>query len=156
GCRSPPTLRSSAACSARDPRSRWAPSDPVAASAGTTDVTIELGAGATLHGVVLDADTGAPLEYARVVREGAGGGASAQPANARAGRRTDGTFALPGIPPGPSTISIVAGGYHPRLEGGLVATEGGTLGPIRLTLRKLAEGETPKLELVGIGVQLAV
>jgi carboxyl-terminal processing protease len=29
------------------------------------------------------------------------------------------------------------------------------LGPIKLTLKKLAEGEAPKLDLVGIGVQLA-
>ncbi len=133
----------------------WAPSDPVAASAGTTDVKIALGAGATLQGVVVDVDTGAPLGYARVRREGVVAGASAQPTNAGTVTRTDGTFELTGIPAGPFTISVGAGEYNPRLEGGLVATEGGTLGPIKLTLKKLAEGEAPRLELVGIGVQLA-
>jgi hypothetical protein len=133
----------------------WASSDPVAASAGTTDVRIKLGAGATLQGRVADAATGAPLAYARVMREGTSGGASAQPANAGTVTRTDGTFELTGIPPGPFTISIGAGEYHPRLEGGLVATEGGALGPIQIGLQKLREGEEPKLELVGIGVKLS-
>jgi RNA polymerase sigma factor (sigma-70 family) len=133
----------------------WAPSDPVAASAGTTDVRIKLGAGATLRGLVVDVDTGAPLTYARVAREGTGGGASAQPANAGTVTRMDGTFELAGIPPGPFTISIGAGAYHPRLEGGLVATEGGVLGPIKIALKKLREGEEPKVELVGIGVALS-
>ncbi|HEY5921624.1 MAG TPA: sigma-70 family RNA polymerase sigma factor [Kofleriaceae bacterium] len=133
----------------------WAPSKPVAASAGTTDAKITLGAGATLAGIVVDAETGEPLKWARVMREGAGGGASAVPANAGTVTRSDGTFELTGIPPGPFTFSIGAGNYHPKLEGGLVATEGGTLGPMRIGLRKLAEGEQPKIELVGIGVQLA-
>jgi hypothetical protein len=133
----------------------WAPSDPVAMSAGTTDAKIELGAGATLHGLVVDADSGAPLSYARIGLEGIAGGASASPANAGTVTRTDGTFELAGIPPGPFTISIVAGDHHPRLEAGLTATEGGQLGPIKVALKKLAEGEVPKIELVGIGIQLA-
>jgi RNA polymerase sigma factor (sigma-70 family) len=133
----------------------WAPSAPYAVKAGTTDVHIDLNGGATLQGSVVDGETGAPLAYARVQREGAGGGASAQPANAGTVTRSDGTFELTGIPVGPFTISIGAGNYNPRLEGGLVATEGGVIGPIRVPLKKLADGETPKLELVGIGVQLS-
>jgi RNA polymerase sigma factor (sigma-70 family) len=133
----------------------WASSDPVAASAGDTDVRIEVSNGATLEGLVIDADTGVPLSYARVMREGTGGGASAQPANAGTVTRIDGTFELTGIPPGPFTVSIVAGEHHPRLEGGLVATDGGVLGPIKVALKKLREGEEPKMELVGIGVKLA-
>jgi C-terminal processing protease CtpA/Prc len=45
--------------------------------------------------------------------------------------------------------------HNPRLEGGLVATDDAVLGPITISLKKLAEGDTPKVELVGIGVQLA-
>ena len=133
----------------------WAPSAPLPVSAGTTDAKIQLSAGATLHGVVVGADKGEPISYARVMREGAGGGASAQPANAGTVTRSDGTFELSGIPAGPFTISVVAGNHHPRLEGGLVATDGGILGPLKIALRPLAEGEEPKIELVGIGVKLA-
>ena len=133
----------------------WAASAPVAVAAGKTDTKIVLGAGGTVQGTVVDADSGTPLEYARVMREGAGGGASAQPVNAGTVTRADGTFELTGIPVGPFTISIVAGQHHPRLEGGLVAVEGGTLGPLRVALEKLADGETPKLALVGIGVKLS-
>jgi predicted metalloprotease with PDZ domain len=69
--------------------------------------------------------------------------------------RENGTFELTGIPAGPFTISIGAGDYNPRLEGGLVAADGGTLGPVKIALQKLAEGETPKVDLVGIGVKLS-
>lgn len=132
-----------------------APSAPVAVSAGTTDARISLAAGATLIGAVVDADSGAPVAYARIMREGAGGGASAQPANAGTVTRVDGTFELTGIPAGPFTISIGAHAYHPRLEGGLVAADGRVVGPIQLAVKKLREGEQPKTELVGIGVVLA-
>jgi RNA polymerase sigma factor (sigma-70 family) len=133
----------------------WAPSKPIPASAGSTDTKVQLSRGATLAGVVLDAGTNQPLSYARVQREGGGGGASALPANAGTVTRADGTFELTGIPVGPFTLSIAAGNHHPRLESGLVATEGGTLGPLKVALVELKDGETPKIELVGIGVKLA-
>lgn len=134
--------------------SGWAPSAPVAVSAGTTDAKVKLASGATLVGSVVDADTGTPLPYARITREGAGGGASAQPANAGVVTRADGTFELTGIPAGPFAITIGAGEYNPRIEGGLTATDGGVVGPLKIGLRKLAEGEQPKISLVGIGVKL--
>lgn len=134
--------------------SGWAPSAPASVSAGTTDTKIKLASGATLVGSVVDVDTGTPLPYARIVREGAGGGASAQPANAGTVTRADGTFELTGIPAGPFAITIGAGEYNPRIEGGLTATDGGVVGPLKITLKKLAEGEKPKIELVGIGVKL--
>jgi membrane-associated protease RseP (regulator of RpoE activity) len=133
----------------------WAPSPPVSVDAGTTDTKIKLTAGGTLVGVVVDNVSGAPLPYARVQREGASGGATAMMANAGVVTRTDGTFELTGIPPGPFTISIGAGMYNPRLEGGLVAQDGATLGPLRVELQKLKEGEEPKIQLVGIGVKLS-
>jgi RNA polymerase sigma factor (sigma-70 family) len=133
----------------------WAPSKPTPASGGAKDVKIVVATGATLRGKVVDAETGQPLEYARVAREGASGGASAQPANAGTVTRADGTFELTGIPAGPLSFSIGAGEYHPRLEGGHVAVDGGVIGPIQIALKKLAPGETPKIDLVGIGVKLA-
>ncbi|HUS32187.1 MAG TPA: sigma-70 family RNA polymerase sigma factor [Kofleriaceae bacterium] len=133
----------------------WATSTPLAVAAGTTDATLKLSAGATLVGVVVDGATGKPLEYARVWREGATGGATASPANAGVVTRADGTFELAGIPPGPFTISVGAGNYNPKLESGLVARDGATVGPLRVELRKLNPGEEPKMELVGIGVKLS-
>jgi RNA polymerase sigma factor (sigma-70 family) len=135
--------------------SGWAPSAPVSVRAGTTDARIKLASGGTLVGSVVDGETGKPLPYARIVREGDGGGASAQPANAGVVTRADGTFELTGIPAGPFAITIGAGEYNPRIEGGLVATDGGVVGPLKIGLKKLAEGEKPKVELVGIGVKLA-
>jgi len=135
--------------------SGWAPSEPVQVSAGATDAKVVVTAGATLRGVVVDKASGKPLPYARVMREGPGGGASATPANAGTVTRDDGTFELTGLRPGPVSISVGAGDYHPRVEAGLVAVEGGTLGPLTIALAKLAPGEQPSLELVGIGVKLA-
>lgn len=131
-----------------------APSAPVTATAPKDDLALMVTEGGTLRGMVVDAATGAPLQYARVMREAVGGGASAQPANAGTVTRDDGTFELTGIPPGSFAITIGAGGYHPKIEAGLTATDGQVTGPVKIALTVLAEGETPKLELVGIGVQL--
>lgn len=131
-----------------------APSAPTVVGAGDKDAKIVVSEGATLTGKVIDAVSGAPLAYARIMREAAGGGASAQPANAGTVTREDGTFELTGIPPGPLSISIGAGDYHPKIEAGMTAIDGATLGPLIIPLTMLAAGEKPTLELVGIGVKL--
>jgi RNA polymerase sigma factor (sigma-70 family) len=133
----------------------WAPSASTHASAGATGVTLALSAGAILRGVVVASEDGKPLGYARIMREAKGGGASAQPANAGTVTRSDGTFELTGIPPGPLSISIGAGGYHPRIEAAMTAADGQTLGPITIALTRLGDGEQPTLELVGIGTALS-
>ena len=130
-----------------------APSAPTAARAGET-ITLKLSAGAIVHGTVVDRDSKAPLGYARVTREARGGGASAQPANAGTVTRADGSFELRGVPPGPLALFVAAGGHHPRLEAGLTAVEGGSVGPLAIALSALRPGEEPKLELVGIGVKV--
>lgn len=135
--------------------SGWAPSAPTPATAGDTDTRLALSAGATLRGTVVASDTQAPIGYARIMREGRSGGASAQPSNSGTVSRSDGTFELTGIPPGPLSISIAAGGYNPKIEAGMTATDGATLGPFTITLAKLAEGEQPRTELVGIGIQFS-
>ena len=131
-----------------------APSTPTPVASGVKDARIVLAAGATLSGKVIDGASGAALAYARVMREATGGGASAQPANAGTVTREDGTFELTGIPAGPVSITIAAGEYHPKIEAGMTAVEGGRLGPLVIALTKLAAGEQPTLELVGIGVKL--
>ena len=132
----------------------WAPSAPTRASTGD-EVTLQVSTGATLRGKVVRAGDGAPVAYARIMREAPGGGASAQPANAGRVSRVDGTFELTGVPPGPVSITVGAGDFHPRIEAGLVATDGAVLGPLVIELRPIAPGEQPSLELVGIGIQLA-
>jgi RNA polymerase sigma factor (sigma-70 family) len=134
--------------------SGWAPSEPTIAGAGEKDAKIVVREGATLSGRVVDAQTGKPVSYARIMREAAAGGASAQPANAGTVTREDGTFELTGIPAGPVSISIGGGGYHPKIEAGITAVDGATIGPLVIALTALAEGEKPTLELVGIGVKL--
>jgi hypothetical protein len=131
----------------------WAPSAPTRAAAGATDVTLTLSAGATLRGTVVDAGQH-PIGYARIAREANSGGASVQPANAGTLTRPDGTFELTGIPPGPLSITVTAAGYHPRIESGMTASDGATLGPLTIALTRLAEGEQPSTELVGIGIVL--
>ncbi len=134
--------------------SGWAPSGLTVVTAGTRDAKLVVTQGAVLRGTVADAQSGAPLAYARIMREAHGGGASAQPANAGTVTREDGTFELTGIPPGPVSITVGAGGYHPRIESGMTAVDGGQLGPLAIGMTKLKDGETPTLELVGIGIKL--
>ncbi len=136
--------------------SGWAPSAPTTAAAGATGVTLVVSAGAILRGVVTSA-AGGPVRYARVQREWRGddGDNSAQPANAGTVTRLDGSFELTGIPPGPLSITIGADSFHPRIEGGMTARDGEELPPLAVALTPLAPGETPSLELVGIGVSLA-
>jgi membrane-associated protease RseP (regulator of RpoE activity) len=131
-----------------------APSAPVTATAPKLDLELVATVGGTLRGTVVSAVDGSPVPYARVMREGQDGGASAQPANAGTVTRGDGAFELAGIPPGSFSITIGADGFNPRIEAGLAATDGGTTGPLQIALAVLAAGEAPKLELVGIGVML--
>jgi RNA polymerase sigma factor (sigma-70 family) len=137
--------------------SGWAPSEPTSATAGgaPSKIALIVTAGATLRGTVVSRSDGHGLPYARVMREARGGGASAQPANAGTVTRDDGSFELTGIPPGPLSITIGADAFHPRIEAGMTATDGASIGPVTIALTPLGPGEQPTLELVGIGVQLA-
>jgi hypothetical protein len=132
-----------------------APTEAVAVETGARDVVLTMRAGAVLRGVVVDRKTGDKLAYARVMREARNGGATAQPANAGTVTDRNGAFELTGIPAGPLAVTVVAGGYHPKIEAGMTAFDGARLGPITVDLAALAAGEQPTLELVGIGAQLS-
>jgi hypothetical protein len=134
--------------------SGWAPSPRTSAAAGQHDVRLVVAPGAVVRGVVRSLADHSPIGYARVMREAVSGGASAQPADAGTVTRTDGSFELAGVPAGPVSLTVGAGGFHERIVAGLTAKDGDELGPIELELRPLASGEEPKIELVGIGVQL--
>jgi RNA polymerase sigma factor (sigma-70 family) len=133
--------------------SGWAPAEATA-TAPAKGLALELTPGATLTGTVVSAADHSALPYARIMREARGGGASAQPANAGTVTREDGTFELRGIPAGPLAITVGAGNFHQRIVAGMTAVDGTTLGPLTLELTPIAPGESPKIELVGIGVSL--
>lgn len=134
-----------------------APSKPTSVTVETTsvkDVKLTVSIGGVLKGVVQGLD-GKPISRARVTREARGGGASAQPANAGTVTRADGTFELTGIPPGQFSVDLGAGGYNPKIEGGLSVEDGQSIGPFTYVLTPIVEGEQAQVELVGIGVALA-
>ncbi len=132
----------------------WAPSESTTASAPSEGVALKVSPGATVVGKVTSATTGAPISYARVMREAGGGGASAQPANAGTVTSADGSFELTGVPPGRLAITIGADSFDQKIEAGMTATDGATIGPLSIALDPIAPGAEPKVELVGIGVKL--
>jgi hypothetical protein len=135
-----------------------APSDPVDVEIPPPDaeaaVDLVLRAGGRLHGIVTDEATGAPLAGARVGVEGSpDGAASAFPVLADATTGPDGRFELGGLP-GRVSLFVAAPGHHARVLGA-DAPSGARSGPVRIALRPLGEGETPRVDLAGIGAVLA-
>jgi hypothetical protein len=105
--------------------------------------------------VVVDEATRRPLPGARLSVEGAlSQAASTFPVLAQAESGEDGAFTLTGLPARYS-VYVAAAGHHARIVGGLTSGPGQVAGPIEVALRAVAEGEEPRVELAGIGVQLA-
>ena len=138
----------------------YAPSRPVAAEAveppaRPSAASIQLPAGGTLTGTVRS-KTGEALENARVTVEGGvGEGATPVPFSASAVTDAQGQFALRGLAPGRRSVFVGAYGHHATVLGGLEVTDGAQLGPIDVSLTPLKEGETPRVELAGIGTALS-
>jgi hypothetical protein len=138
----------------------FAPSPPVPAHAAVNReeqvaVEIRLGRGGTLTGTVVDAQTHAPLEYARVsVEIVEGNGSSALPMGESTITDAQGAFQLTGLAPGRRSITTGAYGHDMAVTAGLNVVEGGVLGPMSIALEPTKPGESPKLELAGIGVQI--
>jgi hypothetical protein len=135
-----------------------APSEPVdvevPADGGEGVVDLVLRAGGRVHGVVTDEATGAPIAGARVGVEGSPeGAASAFPVLADATTGGDGRFELGGLP-GRVSLLVAAPGHHARVLGA-DAPPGVRSGPVEIALRPLGEGETPRVDLTGIGAVLA-
>jgi hypothetical protein len=130
----------------------------VVIGAGETSADFELSRGATLSGVVRDADTRAPLERAKVALEGrARPGASEHALAPAAVAVTDarGEFSLGGLPIGEHSLLVAASGHHGKIVGPIVVRGPEPLGPIEVLLAPTAEGEEPQIELHGIGAVLA-
>ncbi len=117
-------------------------------------VDFTLSRGGKLVGFVRSRKTNAPLERARVSLEdryGSNGAAASISSVATTDR--DGRFELTGIASGTRSVLAAAEGHHGRVIGGLAFGE--SVGPIEIALSPVAEGEEPRIELVGIGAILA-
>ena len=136
----------------------FAPSAPTAATAEDEpdEVTVAVRTGATLIGTMVDGDSRAPLENGKVTVEGTlGEGSTAVPLVTTAITRADGSFELAGIAPGRRSATAGAYGHHMMIVGPFDVADGARLGPITIELTPTAPGETPRLELAGIGAALA-
>ena len=136
----------------------FAPSDaiPARAERSPTRLEIPLSRGARITGRVISAGDGRALEGARVTLEGGpGSGSSAVPLESSALTGADGRFELTGVPAGVGSLVVWAGEHHGRVRSGLAIERGGRLDVGTLDLTPLGEGETPQIELAGIGAVLS-
>jgi hypothetical protein len=126
----------------------------VRAAAGTTDVRIVIGSGATLRGTVISSDDRAPIAEAFVAPETMDSGPKTRPALPVTSTRSDGTFELTGIAAGPLGIQVHARGYDTKVEELEAASHGAVLGPITIELSRSSPAERRGTDLIGIGVRL--
>lgn len=132
----------------------FAPSDPLElrlddAKATTADFTLR--EGGTVEGRVVDRKTKAPLARAVISLEGQGDSALLAPTSARTDDQ--GRFVLPGLKPGKRSLFVAAAGHHARIKQ-VEARADETVGPLEIELTEVQPGDTPRVELVGIGAVL--
>jgi RNA polymerase sigma factor (sigma-70 family) len=136
-----------------------APSPQVSASVtagAVADVKLQVPAGGIVHGTVVSRVSGKPLQYARVTVEmTTAQAASIAPSAASVVTDAQGRFELDGLAPGLRSIVVGAYAHGGRIVSALKVVEGGSVGPVRVELDPLVGDEPPKLEIVGIGVQVA-
>jgi protocatechuate 3,4-dioxygenase beta subunit len=114
-----------------------------------------LGRGGTIHGQVTDGDSKAPIEGARITLEGSyGADAGAAPLLTTTRSDAEGRFELLGIGSGKHSILAAAADHHGRILSGLAVAEGAVL-EVAIPLTATKEGETPRIELAGIGAVLS-
>ncbi len=131
-----------------------APSAALDAEAPADGLELRLGKAGTVVGVVTDA-AGKPLEHAKVQLEGdLSSGSIVIPLLPAAITDEEGRFELAGVPPGRRSVVVGAFDHHARIVPMLDVTAGGTVGPITVKLTKVAAGEQPGIDLVGIGAKL--
>jgi RNA polymerase sigma factor (sigma-70 family) len=137
----------------------WQPSEEVPVEvrpepAAAAVVTLALRAGARLRGRVIDRASHAPIGRALASIEGQTAKALV-PLAAQAVSGDDGRFELTGVPPGRMSLTIVAGGHHGRVIGGLEVEAGKPFELADIELGAVKPGEPPRIELIGIGASLA-
>lgn len=119
-------------------------------------IDIGLSRGGKISGYVLDEETKAALEGARISLEGR---LSASPSgallSASAATNSKGYFELGGLSSSLCSMTIVAADHNTRIVSGILVPEGGSAGPLTVELSKTKEGEEPRIELTGIGAVLS-
>jgi Carboxypeptidase regulatory-like domain/PDZ domain len=105
----------------------------------------------TLVGKIVDRDSGAPIEGAKISMEGDLGGDLQL--TAAAFSDASGAFRLEGLPALPTSVVVAAAGFHPRISSGIVVPAGQERA-ITVDIAALTDDEEPKLELAGIGAVL--
>lgn len=119
----------------------------------TGPVDLELSTGGRLTGRVVDAETGSPLQAARVELDGQVAGDELV-ARIEAVTSQDGTFELGGLPRRTVGVVVSAEGHHARVLPGFTIGDGETQGPLVVALRPVKPGEEPGIEVTGIGAAL--
>lgn len=133
----------------------FAPSAAREVTIGKEDVEVDftLARGATLSGTVVDADTGQPLEAARVSLEGNFGGRRAVQLYASSRTDAQGRFSLRGVAAGVQSVLVAAADHHGKLMT-IVVTAGATPA-LTIALAPTVDDEAPRIELAGIGAVLS-
>ena len=118
-------------------------------------IDFELERGGELVGSVVDAKSGTPLANAQIQLEGRLSSTSAIPILSSAITDAAGNFELGGLASGLGSVIASADGHHSRIIAGMRFENGQRAGPVRIDLNPVAEGETPRTELEGIGASLS-
>lgn len=128
----------------------------VAAPGAPARADFELARGSRVHGTVIDGESRAPIAGARVSSEGAFYGEDgAVPVSARAITDASGRFELAGLTLGLRSVLFEAERHHSRIISGLTIEDDGDIGPLTIDLTPTQGDEKPRLELTGIGVNIA-
>jgi hypothetical protein len=117
-------------------------------------VDFELTVGGRLSGIVLSRRSRTPVAGANVEVEGMPMSAGI-PVRIEAVSGPDGRFELVGVSEQSMSLFASAPGHHARILSVPGVPGGGTAGPVEIELTPLAAGEEPRVELAGIGAQLA-
>jgi hypothetical protein len=128
----------------------------VTEGSGPVRVDVSLSRGSRLTGRVVASGSKAPIENAHLTVESGGMGGGALSVRFDGVTDAKGEFTLDGLAPGEVSLLAEAPGYNSRVISGIpVRPHTEPPVPRVIDLNKVAEGEEPKVEVVGIGAVLA-
>jgi membrane-associated protease RseP (regulator of RpoE activity) len=118
-------------------------------------VEVELFPGGEVTGTVVDRATRRPIAGAGVEAEGMSvEQVGVLPLKLEATTGEDGAFRLAGLPEARLSLFVRADAHHSRVLGGVTVRSGESAGPLVVDLAPVDPGDTPKVELAGIGAVL--